>query len=519
MKLKYILPLFAASAMLTACDSILDTVPEGGTVVESQISDDNVDVLAIGLYQELIDGQNTFGSQEHTDYGIPAMHMRLENDGMDMVADNSGYNHYNSSLTYTDRLYNSTGTLFIWYRNYKIIKACNELLKIINPNTEDKELISFMAEARALRAYAYFSLAQVYQFTYFGNEDKACVPIKTEKMTLEEGNNNPRASVKAVYELIMSDLNYAVEAFEKAGMPRRDKMTVNADVARGIRARVNLVMHNYQAALDDAEKLEAKYQPYSRDELKRPTFVTSSDPSWIWGLIYNDNSTTVMTGIANWPSFMCSFVTNGYTTGGSVYRKISKKLFEQISASDVRYGWWLDENQTSPILSQEYLDFVEEKGIPAYANVKFGPADYNLNAQLNTQHYPMMRVEEMILIKAECMAHVGNLDAAKEYLANFVKNYRDNNYICDAKTETELVDEIWKQRRIELWGEGFAFYDIMRLGKDIDRSNSNYEVDYSWKVKAGDPILLYRIPKDEIEANNGISDKDNNPATDLPTVK
>lgn len=517
MKLKYISSILLAAALTTACSDGLDTVPEGGTVIDSQITAEDVDVLAVGLYQELINAMNTI--DDHTDYGIPAMHMRLDGDGMDMVSKQTGYNHFSSSLTYTNRVYNSSGTLFIWFRNYRIIKACNELLKFIDPDTDNKRLISYMAEARTLRAYAYFNLAQSYQFTYYGNEDKPCVPIKTEKMSLNEGNNNPRATVKAVYDYIMSDLNYSVDAFAAAQMPRRDKMTVDADVATGLRARVRLVMHDYQGALADAETLVAKYRPYTRSEVSRPTFISASDHSWVWGLVYTDKSYAVQTGIINWPSHMCSFVSNGYTTGGSVYRMINKNLFNMISPTDVRYGWWLDENASSPNLNNDYADFVSEKKIPAYAVVKFAPADNDLNSMNNTQHYPMMRAEEMVLIKAECQANLGMNEEARETLGNFVRQYRDEGYICDATTTAELVDEIWLQRRIELWGEGFAFGDIMRLGKDVDRRNSNFEVDFQWCVKAGDPILLYRVPKSEIEANNGISESDNNPATELPSVK
>lgn len=517
MKLRYITSVILAATMMAACNDGLDTAPEGSTVIESQISKENVNVLAVGLYQELIGAMNTV--DDHTDYGIPALHMRLEGDGMDMVSKNSGYNHFNSSLTYTNRVYTSTGTLFIWSRCYKIIKACNELLKLIGPNPTDRASIGYMSEAKTLRAYAYFTLAQSFQFTYFGNEDKPCVPIKTETMSVEDGNNNPRATVKAVYDYIVKDLDSAVNALDTLNAPRRDKMTVNADVARGIRARVRLVMHDYAGAMADAEKILANYNPSTRAEVSRPAFISADDPSWVWGLVYTDNSYAVTTGIINWPSHLCSFVSNGYTTGGSVYRMINKTLFDRISPSDVRYGWWLDAEGYSPNLSKEYLDFVDAKQIPAYSVVKFAPANNDLNSTYNTQHYPMMRAEEMLFIKVECLANLNRTDEAKEELVKFVKNNRDAGYVCDANTKEELVDEIWFQRRVELWGEGFAFNDIMRLGKDVDRRNSNFENDYQWCVKAGDPILLYRIPKGEIEANNGIADKDNNPSADLPKVK
>ena len=76
-----------------------------------------------------------------------------------------------------------------------------------------------------------------------------------------------------------------------------------------------------------------------------------------------------------------------------------------------------------------------------------------------------------------------------------------------------MVDEIWFQRRVELWGEGFSYYDVMRLKKPLTRiSNkvSNFPDDWQYNVEAESPILLYLVPKSEIEANKGISENDNN---------
>ena len=80
-----------------------------------------------------------------------------------------------------------------------------------------------------------------------------------------------------------------------------------------------------------------------------------------------------------------------------------------------------------------------------------------------------------------------------------------------------LEDEIWWQRRVELWGEGFAWGDIMRLNKDIIRSNStNWPAEWATQdVNAGNGVLIWLIPQAEIEANQGISDADNNPAVSL----
>lgn len=521
MKLRYIIPTLGLAAMtMVSCDD-LNTTPEGGTVVEDQITAEQLGVQVIGMYQELTGALNTFGSDDHTDYGIPSMNLRLDSDGMDIVAQYTGYNHYNSCLTYTDRIYTSSGTLFIWYRNYKIIRAANYIIGKIDASTTDPQMQSYLAEAKTLRAYAYLNLAQCYQFTYVGNEDQPCVPILTEKTSLNDGNNNPRQTVKAVYAQITSDLDDAIAKFEasESTVLRRDKMTANKDVAHGLRARARLIMQDYAGAQQDAEAVLESYAPYSRAEVAQPTFVSVSEHSWVWGLIYNENSYAVKTGIINWPSHLCSLVSNGYTTGGSIYRCINTNLFNQISPSDVRYGWWLDENSYSPNLegNEDYLAVVESKNIDPYATMKFAPADYSAASVNNTQDYPMMRAEEMELIRIECMAHE-SLTSAKQALREFVTKYRDESFETFAQTLDDFIDEVWFQRRVELWGEGFAFFDIMRLHKDIDRRNSNFANDYQWFIKADSPILLFRIPQDEIRANQSISDSDNNPEAPLPSV-
>ena len=102
-----------------------------------------------------------------------------------------------------------------------------------------------------MRAFDYLNLAQTHQFTFIGHEEKLCVPIVTEKTTTEQLVNNPRASVKAVYQLIKNDLDEAITLLE--GYKRPDKGYIDQAVAYGLRARANLIMGEYSEAADDAE--------------------------------------------------------------------------------------------------------------------------------------------------------------------------------------------------------------------------------------------------------------------------
>ena len=149
---------------------------------------------------------------------------------------------------------------------------------------------------------------------------------------------------------------------------------------------------------------------------------------------------------------------------------------------------------------------VKEPMLP-YTNVKFGMKS-GVGSQKNNSSFPLMRVEEMILIKAECLAKTNQEGEAKNVLTNFVKTYRDPSYTIP--TSRSLMDEIWFQRRVELWGEGFFTADARRLGKDIVRfhgkDTSNFPDAFTFNIKNDDGWLNLRFPQSEMNTNKGIVD-------------
>jgi hypothetical protein len=118
-----------------------------------------------------------------------------------------------------------------------------------------------------------------------------------------------------------------------------------------------------------------------------------------------------------------------------------------------------------------------------------------------------MRVEEMILIQAEGLAKSGNEAQAKTILENFVKTYRDPSYTVDGRG-LSLADEIWFQRRVELWGEGFFIADAKRLNRPVVRFHggvpNNEPEAFQFNVAADDPYQNMRFPQAETNYNLGI---------------
>lgn len=524
-----ILFVLITSCFLFSCVDLLDTLPEGGTLTEDQKKkavEANPQLLAAdiaAMNANMIARGGILGSDYHNDFGFAAACLYMDSNGADMTCANTDYNWFAPNADYTDRVYTSTRTKFMWSLFYKQIASANLVIASIDPETEEPTLKAYLGQALAVRAFDYLHLAQLHQFTYKGNESKLCVPIVTDKTTMDEASNNPRATVSAVYALIMDDLNAAVDLLE--GFSRSDKGYIDQGVAYGLRARANLLMQNWTAAASDAKNAldVSKATPYTLKDLEKPLFWNAGDKPVMWANIITDNNPIVTSGIVNMPSHLNSFYLDGYT-GVGAWKKINKPLFDKISSTDIRKGWWLGEDMSSPLVADKrYADWLatasSDSDFGPYANVKFGPDNDDLVNLSCANDWFLMRAEEMILIQAEGMAMGGDLAGGKSVLENFVKTYRDPSFASAAGTALALQDEIWFQRRVELWGEGFSFYDVMRLEKSVTRVEggaTSFPDAWQFNIQPKDPILLWLVPKSEIEANDGISDDDNNQAAAPP---
>lgn len=527
---KYLLGACVSSLIFSSCE--LNTFPEGGTITEDQkqeVIDGDPSLLSAevnALYSDMIIYDIMQGSGiSHFDFGYASACIMWECTGQDMSSPNTGYNWYSPNMLFTDRVFNSSRTEFLWKTFYKQIRSANNiLLALPKDKLSNQTSKNFRGQALAARAFDYLQLIQMLQFTYIGHEDALGVPLVTEDKTFEQLKNNPRAKVKDVYALILSDLNEAIELLT-AERPSKD--VININVAYGLRARANLLMGNWDAAATDADKAMQGYTPYSLADVNKPTFNSANSSSWIWGNLITPNNDVVKSGILNWPSMLCSFTGNGYTTAVGCFKSINQILWEEIPETDVRKGWWVDEDLKSPLIND--MPPIEYKGqkypvaqyfeYTPYVNVKFGAYQDIVDNATNASDWCLMRAEEMILIKAEALAMAGKLGEGKQVLESFVQTYRDPSFISKAGSAETFRDEVWFQRRIELWGEGFSFFDLLRLKKPLERvrnGKSNFPAEAQYNLPAESQIFLYLIPEAEIQTNEGITMGDNNPIVPAP---
>ena len=519
MKLNKYTFLALASLAFAACD-MEDVKPEGGTLLATQVQETNLlapsraEATFSGMFTKLGEPLSVFGSDRPDDFGFIMMAFSNDLEAADIVTPNSGYNWFSTCGELSSRNADYANPYIRYAAPYNQIAAANDVIKSFPADTEDPDALNKMAQARAIRAFSYLNLAPYFQYSYAaGAKDQPCVPIVSE--TTEDFTNNPRATVAEVYQFIVDDLTWAIEKLE--GYVRPDKSKIDQQVAYGLRARAYLNMEMWAEAAADAEKAAAGYTPATIEEVSTPFLYSLDEHNWIWG--YDMTETTAATfTVATSSAWIRSLSGNSYSAAVQVYSSINNLLYNKIPATDVRKGWWVDENLESPLLEGLTWGGVSGQAISTleitdmkmtflpYTNVKFGM--YTVGGTTNEEDWPFMRVEEMILIQAEATAKAGNEAKGREILDNFVKTYRDPAY-SSAATGRTFSDEVWFQRRVELWGEGFSNNDTRRLNKPLVRfhdNKSNFPEAFRFNMPADDGWWLLRFTNSELNTNLAIVD-------------
>lgn len=513
----------AATALVSCYD--LKTEPFNQYVTEDQkvqVKEDNPEMARASItgitglfstYCQVYD--------RHIDFGVPSVMILLDSRGTDMVSDDIGYNWCSTSAGMDDCSPQSYLSGLGWQHYYRQVFAANAAIKSIDPETTDPELQFYLAQGYAMRANDYFNLAQMFQFTYKGNEDKPCVMLITDKNSDEAAINGcPRSSVKDTYDLILSDIKEAIRLLEECKvrpeqvLDSKPKRFVSLATAYGIRARVELVMNLWSEAATDAETAIKNFKgaPMSAATASHPGLNSLDESNWMWGIAIAETDRVVTSGIINWPSHMGS-LNYGYASVGA-WRKCNIALYNSISRTDVRRNWFLDPDGYSAGLSEAQQAYATDNDIPPYTQMKFAPYNGELGTSTNANDIPLMRVEEMYYILAEATAMAGGDGAS--ILNSFVQTYRDPAYSFSGSGQA-VQEECWMQRRVELWGEGLTTYDLLRLNKPFDRRGGGWEPTWCFNVQPDDNVLIMPIPTEEVNGNKAFDASQNNPSAPMPT--
>ncbi|WP_415325267.1 RagB/SusD family nutrient uptake outer membrane protein [Chryseobacterium sp. MMS23-Vi53] len=470
------------ASLVTSCqEEFLDSAPT------ETIGDAPVQTKLNGLYVMMIN-TGTGGTTDHDDFGQKGFDIYSDMLSQDMVLEGVTYGWYTRLANMSAQTdFTRTENYKPWRYYYRIIAGANDVIDGLGgtdtvPTTDDNKFA--MGQAKAIRAYAYFYLMQLYTKGYTAGEPAIPVYTKTQQPAA------PKSTQEQVYGLIVDDLTKAIDYL--ADFDRANKGMIDQGVAKGLLAYTYAAMGQYSQAATLSKQIMSDYgYPVTTKvqaiRMVHPGSTTASGggfnsldtQSWMWG--YNLDVVNGLDLISWWGQvdvFTYSYAGVGDRKG------IDLGLYNSMRADDDRRN--------------QFVVTTPARNYPG--NKFFDPNRVSMGQRQITTDYIFMRVDEFHLLAAESLAKSGQEAEAKTILKTYLQNrIADVSYI-DALSGVALQNEIYKNTRLEFWGEGKSYLALKRNKATVTRG-SNHLFLAGQSFTYDDDRMYLKIPQEEILNN------------------
>lgn len=468
---QYILVLIAIASFAACKKDYLSTGPTDALPTDDVFKTTAGVKLAVNglakiMTQQLLETQGMNGEGTikmwYGNYG--GNHFAFNLTGAFATLANHGYNES------TNQNYN----YYPWYYYYKIISNANAIINRVDSAVGfEKDKALYKAQALTYRAYSFLMLAQFYGYRWSDTQNGTTLGVI---LRLDDSQGDmARSTMLQTYQQIYSDLDKAIDLFGKSGYSRLPSANyeVNLNTAYAVYARAALTRQDYATAESYALKARTGFPLMSVTDYNAGFNTPNSE--WIWSS-YGGPTENLF--------FYSYFAYIAYNSTASnvrtVPKMISRELYAKIPATDIRRNLFLNPagnsyttatgqaGSTTALYKAAFAarpTLQSNASIYAYMQWKISATDVPGIGNLN--HF---RSSEMYLIEAEAKYFQNKPDADIQALLVALTNTsgRDPGYSC-TKTGVDLLNEIKLYRAIELWGEGFDWFDMKRWGDPINR--------------------------------------------------
>lgn len=434
------------AALFSACD-LLDITPKH--VVPTKVAFDNLESYEMALNNVFRNLTSSVMNMQTTDFA---------SDDFSNVT--PGYAPTNYYIYNWD--YKTQPQPYIWLYQYQMIARENVLIDnyAIVPAVEQndqKKIDQIYAQALGLRAWSLFNIVQVYAPRYDGtNGTELAIPLKL-KLELEY---LPKSTLEEVYTQILTDLEKAEQLFTENGNASSNYQ-FGLDAVRALRARVALFTND----LTTAKLASANFIN---------TALLSKDNYW---MLWEDQFGSLNKEIIFMTHDLSDTDDASLIDYHAVYEtntvRLTDELVNSFSSDDIRKDASFVGSNQMPF---KYIIPVNERN---------SQIDRNL-------HYKHFRLAEQYLIYAEAVLPTDPSEAMR--VLNILKEKRGAELLTSVPDKTEIL----KERRKELFSEGFRFYDLKRLSSEL---NIVVQRDNGKVLAPNSPLYIWDVPKEETNSN------------------
>jgi tetratricopeptide (TPR) repeat protein len=380
-----------------------------------------------------------------------------------------------------------------WSQIYGAIAKANTVLQVV-PNIADPMLDrdnrrnQILGEASFLRAHHYYNLVELW-----GGVPLITAPISSTEPT---ATHVPRATAAEVYDQIISDLTFAA-----ANLPDAYGTDESVNKARATKGAANALLA--KAYAQKPEKDYNKVLEYADAVINSPAgYQLLDNYSHLFDGSHYNNAESIMevqfTGSneANWgPQLVLP-----PSISGDSWRKFVTPSKDLVNAFDAE-GDEVRKNATILFENAPWSD--EFWSLDVGGNVPFAYKWKSANGWASTNRQYILRLGDIILLKAEALNELNRVQEAKDELDKIRE--RAGLEPSTATTQAALRTAILNERRLELAQEGQRWADLKRAGRAVEVMNALNEIDLrnnqkvNYNVTAND--LLLPIPEQEINRN------------------
>ena len=399
----------------------------------------------------------------------------------------------------------------IWNGHYIGIARANKTIDIVNKNTalDDATRKRLLGEAHFLRGLFYWDLVRAY-----GGVVKVTRVPQPEELNSDEFNT--RAPADDIYNLIISDFQFAIDNLPLKGDPSTQPGRANKGAAEAYLAKVYLYQKNWQKAFDltkdiISSNLYALVPDYNYVFREKDPGGSSNNNSALGGVNNKESIFEVQTGAnvtsdaispnfsngqgprgkGGWDDLGFGFnnptqdLTNAYEPGD--VRKNATIIFINPTNPGHDAGTYLWDGFRIP--SQDSVQN-QRYNYKAYHSPLKETAQQAVNKDTKPKNIRLMRYSEVLLIYAEAAAMLNSSAEATAKL-NMVRAR------AGLAPSTGTQANIWKERRVELAMEQDRFFDLVRQGRagTVLRAAGKNFVDGKNEV--------FPIPQTIIDLSNG----------------